>query len=175
MNDKSCSNCGTKLPSEASFCTVCGSGIEAVQGVPTAMPVNAYPPPEEKKASLVYIVFIILPVIGVVTGAVIFFLSGGWLYETTLWIIGISIGVGGLFSGLLTPRRELWQRIAIVFGTNFVIILLLFLATLILSFTLDDYILLIKVTLVPFAACYLPGLFIRILSEYAFKSSSKTE
>ncbi|MCE7740087.1 MAG: zinc-ribbon domain-containing protein, partial [Candidatus Heimdallarchaeota archaeon] len=24
MNDKSCSNCGTKLPSEASFCTVCG-------------------------------------------------------------------------------------------------------------------------------------------------------
>ncbi len=175
MNEKFCSNCGTKLASEASFCTVCGSGIEVVQGVPTAMPVNAYPPPEEKKTSFVYIVFIILSAVGVVAGAVVFFLSGGWLYETTLWIIGISIGVGSLFSGLLTPRRKLKQSIAVVFGSYFVIILLLFLATIILSFTLDDYILLIKVTLVPFAACYLPGLVIRILSEYAFKLSSKTE
>ncbi len=169
VNSLFCFNCGQKLKANASFCTECGSTIETTQTDPTTLPQQYLPPQVKRKPSYAFVFFIALSAIGVVIAAVIFFISGAWLYQASLWIIGISLGVGSLFSGLLTPIKEIGMRILIVSLSYGIIIGLLFAATTIFSFTMDDYIILLKVSLVPVAICFVSGLIVRIIVEVTLK------
>jgi len=164
-----CISCGQKLKANASFCTECGSIIETSQTSPITVPQQYHPPQVKRKPSYAYIFCIAFSAIGVIIAAVIFFLSGAWLYQASSWIIGISLGVGSLFSGLLTPVKEIGMRILIVSLSYAFIIGALFAVTTIFSFTMDDYIILLKVSLVPVAICFVAGLIVRILVEVGLK------
>ena len=168
-NYRFCSNCGFKLDEASSSCSMCGIAIEAVRESPTTIPVQTYPHQVKKKQSYVYIIFIVFSGLGVLAAAVVFFITAGWIYEVSLWIIGISLGVGSLFSGLFVSRVKLKTSIAFTVICYSMIIGLLFSATLLFSFSLDDYIILLKVTLIPFGASYAAGLLIRFLVEAAKK------
>ncbi|OLS28680.1 MAG: hypothetical protein HeimAB125_23530 [Candidatus Heimdallarchaeota archaeon AB_125] len=169
ITSRFCFNCGQKLKADASFCTEFGSIIEATQTGPTTVPQQYYPPQVKRKPSYAYVFFIAFSAIGVIIAAVIFFISGAWLYQASLWIIGISLGVGSLFSGLLTPVKEIGMMIFIVFISYAFIIGALFAATTIFSFTMEQYIILLKVSLVPVAISFVAGLIVRILVEVTLK------
>lgn len=49
MSERFCTNCGTNLTAEAVFCHMCGTSIQDVQGVPTAVPVKTDPHPGQAK------------------------------------------------------------------------------------------------------------------------------
>ncbi|MHA1516889.1 MAG: zinc-ribbon domain-containing protein, partial [Candidatus Heimdallarchaeaceae archaeon] len=78
--DYFCSSCGTRLKNKASFCTECGTVVQAIQHAPTTIPTGPHPPKANRTLMIIGLVFISIGIMAAIGAGLLFFITMGWLY-----------------------------------------------------------------------------------------------